>query len=118
MTAGRSTGGSGCGCSAVTLCAHILPKLMRGEWNPGAVCAHRRAAVYRRHTSARVKLGPLSAVMLERSEVNDMAMKLIQSLGYNCASGADPLRPHQNDARPGYGNAGRNRQCLRLAGPL
>lgn len=26
-------GGSGCGCSAVTLCAHILPKLMRGEWS-------------------------------------------------------------------------------------
>ena len=26
------SGGSGCGCSAVTLCAHILPKLMRGEW--------------------------------------------------------------------------------------
>ena len=25
------SGGSGCGCSAVTLCAHILPKLMRGE---------------------------------------------------------------------------------------
>ena len=36
------SGGSGCGCSAVTLCAPILPKLMRG-----AVCAHRRAAVYR-----------------------------------------------------------------------
>ena len=27
------SGGSGCGCSAVTLCAHILPKLMRGEWS-------------------------------------------------------------------------------------
>lgn len=27
------SGGSGCGCSAVTLCARILPKLMRGEWN-------------------------------------------------------------------------------------
>lgn len=26
------SGGSGCGCAAVTLCAHILPKLMRGEW--------------------------------------------------------------------------------------
>ena len=26
------SGGSGCGCSAVTLCARILPKLMRGEW--------------------------------------------------------------------------------------
>ena len=26
-------GGSGCGCAAVTLCAHIFPKLMRGEWN-------------------------------------------------------------------------------------
>ena len=25
-------GGSGCGCSAVTLAAHILPKLERGEW--------------------------------------------------------------------------------------
>ena len=27
------SGGSGCGCSAVTLCAHILPILMRGEWS-------------------------------------------------------------------------------------
>lgn len=27
------SGGSGCGCSAVTLCARILPKLMRGEWS-------------------------------------------------------------------------------------
>lgn len=26
------SGGSGCGCSAVTLCALILPKLERGEW--------------------------------------------------------------------------------------
>ncbi len=26
-------GGSGCGCSAVTLCAHILPRLRSGEWN-------------------------------------------------------------------------------------
>lgn len=25
-------GGSGCGCSAVTFCAHILPKLKAGEW--------------------------------------------------------------------------------------
>lgn len=25
-------GGSGCGCSAVTLCARILPKLQSGEW--------------------------------------------------------------------------------------
>lgn len=25
-------GGSGCGCAAVTLCAHILPKLMDGTW--------------------------------------------------------------------------------------
>lgn len=25
-------GGSGCGCSAVTLSAYILPKLKRGEW--------------------------------------------------------------------------------------
>jgi len=25
-------GGSGCGCSAILLCAHILPKIMRGEW--------------------------------------------------------------------------------------
>ena len=25
-------GGSGCGCAAVTLSAHILPKLVRGEW--------------------------------------------------------------------------------------
>ena len=27
------SGGSGCGCSAVTLCARIHPKLMRGEWS-------------------------------------------------------------------------------------
>lgn len=27
------SGGSGCGCSAVTLCARILPKLMHGEWS-------------------------------------------------------------------------------------
>lgn len=26
------SGGSGCGCSAVTLCAHILPQLLSGEW--------------------------------------------------------------------------------------
>ncbi|MCD8082340.1 MAG: stage V sporulation protein AD [Clostridiales bacterium] len=25
-------GGSGCGCSAVTLCAMILPRLLRGDW--------------------------------------------------------------------------------------
>ena len=25
-------GGSGCGCAAVTSCAHILPKMQRGEW--------------------------------------------------------------------------------------
>lgn len=25
-------GGSGCGCSAVTLCAYILPKIQSGEW--------------------------------------------------------------------------------------
>ena len=25
-------GGSGCACSAVTLAAHILPKIERGEW--------------------------------------------------------------------------------------
>lgn len=25
-------GGSGCGCAAVTLCAHILPRLMDGTW--------------------------------------------------------------------------------------
>lgn len=27
------SGGSGCGCSAVTLCARILPALLSGEWN-------------------------------------------------------------------------------------
>lgn len=26
------SGGSGCGCSAVTLCGHILPRLQSGEW--------------------------------------------------------------------------------------
>lgn len=25
-------GEAGCGCAAVTLCAHILPKLMDGTW--------------------------------------------------------------------------------------
>ena len=29
---GTDSGGSGCGCSAVTLSAHFLPKLMNGEW--------------------------------------------------------------------------------------
>lgn len=29
---GTHAGGSGCGCSAVTLAAEILPKLARGEW--------------------------------------------------------------------------------------
>lgn len=27
------SGGSGCGCAAVTLCARILPALLSGEWN-------------------------------------------------------------------------------------
>lgn len=27
------SGGSGCGCAAVTLCAHIIPKLKDGTWN-------------------------------------------------------------------------------------
>ena len=27
------SGGSGCGCSAVTLASYILPKLQSGEWN-------------------------------------------------------------------------------------
>ena len=26
-------GGSGCGCSAVTLAAYLLPKINRGEWH-------------------------------------------------------------------------------------
>ena len=26
------SGGSGCGCAAVTLASYILPKLMTGEW--------------------------------------------------------------------------------------
>lgn len=26
------SGGSGCGCSAVTLCSYILPKIQRGDW--------------------------------------------------------------------------------------
>ena len=26
-------GGSGCGCSAVTLCAHFLPRIMEGVYN-------------------------------------------------------------------------------------
>ena len=30
--AGTHAGGSGCGCSAVTLAAMILPKLALGEW--------------------------------------------------------------------------------------
>ena len=29
---GTDSGGSGCGCSAVTLSAHFLPKLINGEW--------------------------------------------------------------------------------------
>lgn len=31
-TQGTDSGGSGCGCSAVTLSAHFLPKLVTGEW--------------------------------------------------------------------------------------
>lgn len=27
------SGGSGCGCAATVLCAHILPKVVRGEWH-------------------------------------------------------------------------------------
>lgn len=39
-------GGSGCGCSAVTLAAYILPKLESGEWKkssfyPPAPCSVR-----------------------------------------------------------------------------
>jgi stage V sporulation protein AD len=26
------SGGSGCGCAAVTLCAHILPRIKDGTW--------------------------------------------------------------------------------------
>ena len=26
------SGGSGCGCAAVTLCAEILPRMMAGTW--------------------------------------------------------------------------------------
>ncbi|HIT89161.1 MAG TPA: stage V sporulation protein AD [Candidatus Merdenecus merdavium] len=32
QTQDTHSGGSGCGCSAVTLAAHILPKVERGEW--------------------------------------------------------------------------------------
>ncbi|MBS6151583.1 MAG: stage V sporulation protein AD, partial [[Ruminococcus] lactaris] len=31
-------GGSGCGCSAVTLCAAILPKIREGIWMLSATC--------------------------------------------------------------------------------
>ena len=37
-------GGSGCGCSAVTFAAYILPKLEKENGN-GFVCADRRPAV-------------------------------------------------------------------------
>ena len=30
---GTMSGGSGCGCSAVTLCGYILNKMRKGEWN-------------------------------------------------------------------------------------
>ena len=36
-------GGSGCGCSAVTLAAYILPKLESGEWK-SPLSTHRRPA--------------------------------------------------------------------------
>ena len=32
QTQGTNAGGSGCGCAAVTLSAHILPKIESGEW--------------------------------------------------------------------------------------
>lgn len=32
------SGGSGCGCSAVTLCGYILPKLRSGEWKRVLLC--------------------------------------------------------------------------------
>lgn len=63
------SGGSGCGCSAVTLCAHILPKLMRGEWSrvlfvpTGALLS---AVSYNEGQSIP---GIAHAVILERMEV-------------------------------------------------
>lgn len=32
QTQDTHSGGSGCGCAAVTLCAGILPRMLRGEW--------------------------------------------------------------------------------------
>ena len=38
-------GGSGCGCSAVTLSAYILKQLEEQKWKRGSVCSHRGAAL-------------------------------------------------------------------------
>ena len=39
------SGGSGCGCAAVTLASYIYPKLRDGRMGAGSVCSHRGASV-------------------------------------------------------------------------
>ena len=63
------SGGSGCGCSAVTLCAHILPKLMRGEWNRVLFVPTGALLSTVSYNEGQSIPGIAHAVMLERMEV-------------------------------------------------
>ena len=63
------SGGSGCGCSAVTLCAHILPKLMRGEWNRVLFVPTGALLSTVSYNEGQSLPGIAHAVMLERMEV-------------------------------------------------
>lgn len=63
------SGGSGCGCAAVTLCAHILPKLMRGEWNRVLFVPTGALLSTVSYNEGQSIPGIAHAVMLERMEV-------------------------------------------------
>ena len=63
------SGGSGCGCSAVTLCAHILPKLMRGEWSRVLFVPTGALLSTVSYNEGQSIPGIAHAVMLERMEV-------------------------------------------------
>lgn len=43
---GTNAGGSGCGCSAITLCGYILQKNEKERVEKGAVCSDRCAVIY------------------------------------------------------------------------
>lgn len=57
------------GCSAVTLCAHILPKLMRGEWNRVLFVPTGALLSTVSYNEGQSIPGIAHAVMLERMEV-------------------------------------------------